>query len=224
MPRSKRTSPEAAAPPPPSPPAATSIGTVTESWARIEAWLGKHAPSLLAQLPEGAKETALAKAEKAMGLSFPTGLRESWLRHDGNGLGAGLIGNWSLLSVQHAMKEHALMTKLVKDGTFDGAEANPHPHITQAWWSPAWIPVVSSGSGHLYCVDTAPPPGGTPGQVILFFHDDGKRLRVATSFAAWLARIADDLEGGVYRWSAKNEAFNRHAFLASSLEGQRTYG
>jgi len=62
------------------------------------------------------------------------------------------------------------------------------------------------------------------GQVILFFHDDGKRLCVADSVGAWLAAIAADLEAGTYEYDTESNEWSDEALLQSSLEGKDTYG
>jgi cell wall assembly regulator SMI1 len=116
------------------------------------------------------------------------------------------------------------MRKLTEDGSFGDAQADKHRRIKSAWWNVGWIPIVSSGSGHLFCVDMDPAPGGKRGQVILFFHDDGKRLCVADSVGAWLAAIAADLEAGTYEYDTESNEWSDEALLQSSLEGKDTYG
>lgn len=198
--------------------------SVTASWKRIEAWLAKHAPQYAKALPKGATAAAIDKLEKKIGLTMPAAARESWMRHNGNGFGPAIIGNWVLMDLDSIASEHKLMKQLCESGTFDEAEADPHPAITKKWWSTAWIPIVSSQSGHFFCIDTDPPEGGTPGQIILFLHDDGLRVLVAHSFEEWLAAIADDLERGIYTFDPNEERFSSEAFMKSSLERKDLYG
>lgn len=94
------------------------------------------------------------------------------------------------------------------------------------WWNPRWIPIVTSGSGHLFCVDLDPGPAGTLGQIILFLHDDKGRYLIAHSLRAWFARLTADLECGLYEIVEDENGyqhFNSHALMWSSLEGQELY-
>jgi cell wall assembly regulator SMI1 len=196
--------------------------SVKEAWQRIVAWLEQHAPALASRLRGPARAADIAKAERRLGLVLPRDLRESFACHDGDGE-SGVIGGWYLMSLDHCCREAKLMRRLVDEGAFAGATAAPHARITSEWWSKRWVPIVSSGSGHSLCVDLAPQPGGHVGQVILFFHDDEKRLLVAESVADWLSTIALDLERGVYAYDLE-DSFDGQAFLWSSLEGKDTYG
>jgi hypothetical protein len=60
------------------------------------------------------------------------------------------------------------------------------------------LPIASDGGGDSICVDLSPDEGGTVGQIILMCHDDGKRPRLALSFAelCWL-RWRDIMSQGV---------------------------
>jgi cell wall assembly regulator SMI1 len=207
------------------PPLAKGKQSVASSWARIDAWLKAHAPpkgdSSDIAPSSGASKKALADLARQLKLKLPADLAESLSIHDG---AERLIGGWDLLGTKSIAREAALMRKLVEDGSFGDAQGDEHPRIKSAWWNVGWIPIVSSGSGHLFCVDTDPAPGGKAGQVILFFHDDGKRLRVADSVGAWLAAIAADLEADKYDYDVESETWSDEALLQSSLEGQDTYG
>ena len=69
-----------------------------------------------------------------------------------------------------------------------------------------------------------PTPKGKVGQVILFFHDEEKRLLVADSVRDWLSAIARDLEAGRYEYQDEAGTWSDEAFLQSSVEGKHTYG
>jgi len=202
----------------PAPRAAPADAPVAESWRRIGAWLSAAEHETPNQ---GASEKAISDLARALAIPLPADLTQSLAVHDG---ADGLIGGWDLLGTEGIASEAQLMKGLVDDGSFGDAEADPHPRIKSAWWNVHWIPIVSSGSGHLFCVDMDPSPAGKPGQVILFFHDDGKRLCVADSVRAWLAAIAADLEAGTYEYDAESGEWSDEAFLQSSLEGKNTYG
>ncbi|MEM9491128.1 MAG: SMI1/KNR4 family protein, partial [Myxococcota bacterium] len=103
------------------------------------------------------------------------------------------------------------------------SRSEEHRSIRSDWWNPGWIPFVSSGSGHYFCIDTDPAEGGVPGQVILWLHDSPRRYLVACSLAEWFSAIADDLEAGTYIYDGERTSFNHHAFMRSSVEGKALY-
>jgi cell wall assembly regulator SMI1 len=198
------------------------VSVVADLWSRWERWLTVHASDLLAELRPPATPEAVSAAEERLGLSLPADFRASLAVHDGAEEVNGLIGDWDLMELDNVVHQARLMRQMVADNLFGDACGDPHDAIDSTWWNPAWVPFVSSGSGHFYCIDLAPAPGGTVGQIIVFFHDDGQRLLVADSYRQWLAAVVSDLERGVYRY--EDESWNHHAFLKSSREGGDTYG
>ncbi len=191
-------------------------------WTRLESWLSSNAPDLVDQLRPGADEQALSAVEQDLGLKLPDDLRASLAVHDGTEECAGLIGGWDLLPAEFIASEARLMRGMVDDGSFGEATADPHPKLATAWWNPAWIPIVSSGSGHFLCVDLAPGPEGRAGQIVLFLHDASQRYVVAPSYRAWLEAVVRDLERGAY--SREDGEWNAQAFMRSSEEGRDLYG
>jgi cell wall assembly regulator SMI1 len=163
----------------------------------------------------------VSAAEERLGLSLPADLRAGLAVHDGGREAGGLVGDWDLMSLERMVGEAEFMRGMVADGLFGDAEGDEHDAIDSVWWNPGWVPVVSSGSGHFYCVDLAPRPNGTAGQVIVFFHDSGQRLLVADSYEQWLTAVVADLERGLYRY--EDGSWNHHAFLRSSREGAGSY-
>ncbi len=176
----------------------------------------------------GATEAAIAAAEATLGVAFPADLREYLLLADGERWNSdGFIGDWQLLELKFIVQETQRMRALVDDGSFDDNTNAETPAIKGLWWNPQWLPIVTSGSGHFFCVDLDPGPEGTVGQIILFLHDDGGRFLVAPSLRAWFARLAADFERGLYKIVTDEENyphFNSHALMWSSLEGQSLYG
>jgi hypothetical protein len=123
---------------------------------------------------------------------------------------------------------------VVAEGDLLGLPRGGQPHITfeaveghrpQALAvSPKGGAVACTTDSGIALVDLDPAPAGKLGQVILFFHDDGKRLCVADSVGAWLAAIAADLEAGSYEYDADSQSWSDEALLQSNLEGKDTYG
>ncbi len=195
-------------------------------WQRLSQWAA-DCPLDIA-FNSGASAAEIAAAETALGVAFPTDLRDYLARANGERWNSeDFIGDWRLLALEFIVDEAQLMRKMVKEGAFGDNTNDPTSAIKGRWWSPQWIPIVTSGNGHFFCVDLDPGPEGTPGQVILFLHDDEDRYLVAHSLGAWFARIADDLERGLYEIVEDEDGyrhFNGHALMWSSLEGRRLYG
>ncbi|MBN1919825.1 MAG: SMI1/KNR4 family protein [Anaerolineae bacterium] len=175
----------------------------------------------------GARGNEIAAAEAKLGLVFPADLREYLLLANGERWNsAGFVGNWQLLELKFIVNEAQFMRKMVEEGAFGDNTNDATPTIKGLWWNPQWIPIVTSGSGHFFCVDLDPGPEGTVGQIIFFLHDDGGRYLVAPGLRAWFARLAEDFERGLYEIVTDEDGyqhFNSHALLWSSLEGRTLY-
>lgn len=194
-------------------------------WQRLTRWAADCPLDIT--FNTGASETDIAAAETALGLAFPADLREYLLLANGERWNShGLIGGWRLLELESIVQEAQTMRDLAAEGAFDDNTNEATPAIKGLWWNPRWIPIVTSGSGHFFCVDLDPGPQGTVGQVILFLHDDTARYLVAHSLRTWFARLADDLERGLYEVVTGEDGyrhFNSHALMWSSLEGRQIY-
>ena len=174
-----------------------------EIWNRIEAWLNANAPEVAAGLNPPASPDELADTERELGVRFPESVRASFLRHDGQSPDSpGLLDGWEWLSLERVRTEWRVWKELLDDGTFAESESDADGlQVQREWWHPAWIPLTYSGSGDHHCVDLAPGPLGTPGQIIEMWHDEGSRGVVAPSFEAWLADFANELEAGEFTLS-----------------------
>jgi cell wall assembly regulator SMI1 len=168
-------------------------------WDRIHSWLGQHAPAVLASLNAGATEEQLGAAEKALGVTFPADVRETYRLHDGQGDDSPVFlygREW--LSLERMLDEWRVWKDLLDGGEFEGNTVNAPAGVQAVWWHPAWIPLTYNGGGDHHCLDLAPAPGGKVGQVVSMWHDYDDRSRLAWSFAEWLEAFADHLEEG--RW------------------------
>ena len=68
----------------PPPPNWSSVGSMNLSaWQRIDTWLVKHAPNVLALLRAPLDDAGLAKLEGAAGRALPPSLVEAYRAHDG---------------------------------------------------------------------------------------------------------------------------------------------
>jgi cell wall assembly regulator SMI1 len=173
---------------------------MSDLWKRIESWLGKNAPEVLADLQPGASDAALAGLSKTVGAALPEGFRAVYAGHDGQGgHGPALVPPWQLLPIADIPREWTLMKGLLDRGTFAGTPAVAVGPVQAVWWHPGWIPVGANGDGDLVCLDLAPAPGGEVGQILVFLHTHEKRERIAASLPAWLEAFAGELERGLYR-------------------------
>lgn len=172
-------------------------------WKRIEAWLEKNAPDMLADLRPGVSAVGLKKAESALSRKLPADAAESYRIHDGKRGSVGpLFGEWELLQLADVVKSWKVLKKLADKGTFDDSLAigsDVAPQIKRVWWSPLWIPVASNNSGDYYCIDLDPTRGGKSGQIISYYHTGPERELVARDFKSWLTAFAKDLEAGKYK-------------------------
>ena len=169
-------------------------------WKRIEAWLEENAPETLADLRPGASEADVRKAEKALSVRLPEDMAASYAVHDGaRGGSAPLFGDYTLLSLEAAVKEWKTLKKLARGGVFEFMTGKPAPRVKPDWWNPRWIPVASNSSGDFLCADLDPARPGKAGQIVSFLRADAARELVAKDFKSWLSGFAKDLESGGYK-------------------------
>ena len=194
---------------------------ITDSLAKIQAWAGEHAPDVTFNPP--AAPAALDNFNEKSGLSTPEDLRQAWLIADGETRkSAGMIGNWRLMPIAEMQAAWGLLSKIAEKGGFESKAPTKSPYLQHAWWHTGWIPVVTSDSGHYFCIDTAPPEIERAGQILLFLQDRPERPLIAGSLRAWFDRILRDLEAGVYTYDPI-EGFDGEAFMWSALESKHIF-
>jgi cell wall assembly regulator SMI1 len=170
--------------------------TAARAYARIEAWLGKHAPNFCDALAGPASPADLKVLASLAGGSLPAAVREAYARHDGQAFEApslvSLFAGYELLPIQMARSEYESMCAAPPDCSLE-AEGPVRGH----YWSRGWFPVtLLGGASNYHCLDFDPAPGGTVGQVIEVFHDGGERRVIAGDLGEYLARFARALERG----------------------------
>ena len=180
--------------------------SITTHWHTIETALQEIAPAIYSSLNTGATETEVARLEALIGARLPLAFVESCKVHDGQNADAGgLIETEELLSLERITAEWGIWKGLLEDGTFeeDGKPfaSEPDAGVKADWWNALWIPITYDGSGNHYCLDLDPAPGGTTGQIIRMWHDDGERSLVAASFEEWMGDFAGKLVAGTMVYS-----------------------
>ena len=212
---------------PPSPPT-----SVADSWARIEAWLGRHLPAVKASLRPGVSPADLAAFEQAVGRPLPEDVRESYPIHDGQrpipGVWSGgvVFGNavCPLLDSADSMTSKSVLSewrhwveiyedfkKTPRDLALVQRDCSSTPveaiHCDYA--NPGWIPLYSEeGYSASFGVDLDPGPNGVDGQVINFGRDDRKKYVLAWSWKQFLHEVAAELEAGNFVLNDDGEVKN----------------
>jgi cell wall assembly regulator SMI1/predicted DNA-binding WGR domain protein len=168
---------------------------VEASWKRIEAWLTKNAPALMAKMGKGASQESIVKAETVLGVEFPDAVRASYAVHDGSGE-VSLFPSGDYLSLDEMLGQYKVWKELVEEGSWDDEESEPEGPIQKVHYHLKWIPLTHNGGGDHTLIDLAPAEGGKVGQLIDFSHEMGPECVAATGLAEYLAYLADGLEAG----------------------------
>ena len=79
--------------------------------------------------------------------------------------------------------------------------SEPDRYIIPVWWHRNWIPITSDQCGNLECIDLAPGPRGTHGQIIDFDHETIDRTVISDSFGDWVADYVREVVAGAYLYS-----------------------
>ncbi|TWP53565.1 hypothetical protein FKR81_04580 [Lentzea tibetensis] len=164
---------------------------MAESWARIGAWLQKHAPATFAQLAPPADPAEIARVQDEMGLKFPQDLVDSLLCH--NGLTRYSRANflpalYPPLSAEEILAHWQSNVEINEDLNLDG-EQEPDDQ----WFHPLWIP-FGEAEGDSQVIDMRDGSG----QVGMHLHDMGGVFNGAwPSLAEYLSATAEALVEGV---------------------------
>ena len=179
------------------PAAVTEPVRIDAVWARFEAWLRAVAPSIADKLRPPADDVTLADTEARLGRTLPEELKLLLKIHNG---GREVFGGLDLLSAESMAKAYRSVR--------EHADVPEHLQgLLSADGSAGWIPFAYSVGGDYLCVDLAPGPAGTVGQVFGWNHDDPVTSPMAPSLTAWLARIVTCVEAGEIIYNVGREEF-----------------
>jgi cell wall assembly regulator SMI1 len=209
-----------------------------EIWERIDSWLKVNAPKVFDTLQLGASDSQIEAVEHALSIQLPEDVKASYRIHNGEQLTSDyrlipeLQEFLSLERIQAEWKsQKEVLDSVAAEYVFSPHElqalkelfgeeyrenrsiADPGIRSDFCWWYLQWIPLTCSSSGDHYCLDLAPSEGGTVGQIITWFHDDGQRSILAPSFRNWLEDYAAKLESGEYVFSEKHNGIVTLEFL-----------
>lgn len=94
-----------------------------------------------------------------------------------------------LLNEEEILHGWTSMNKMNNEGAFKGALRRLHPDNRiqpNQWWNEKWVPVISSDTGDLYCIDMDPGPEGIIGQIIIHTNDEGPFVSDYNSFFQYI--------------------------------------
>ncbi|MDP3234530.1 MAG: SMI1/KNR4 family protein [Myxococcales bacterium] len=120
------------------------------------------------KLPKGAAKTAIAAAEKMLGVPLPEELKAFYALHDGAG-GDEIFRGQELYSLKRAVGQRKTLASYAAKG---GRPIDP-----------AWLPITADGAGNHDCVVLS---GKQAGQVVDFDHETGGGRVIAKTLAAYL--------------------------------------
>jgi molybdopterin molybdotransferase len=128
----------------------------------LEAMIWFNDPDLLACLPRGASESAIAQLESLIGVELPPMVRELYRRHDG-------IPD-CLFSLREVGEGWEVLREYGSQSPLGDVQIQADSGVKAFWWTPLWIP-VGGWDGDYVCLDLDPAPGGVVGQVVKVYHD-----------------------------------------------------
>jgi cell wall assembly regulator SMI1 len=178
-------------------------GNLREAWRRLEAVLSKMNPPAFAALRSGATLEDLSLLASERGEPLPAAAQEFFEIHDGQRavqsaafITAGPESDkpFRLLALTEVAREWHVWNRLRLGGEFRDQRSQPDSGVRNDWFHAGWIPLTSNAEGDNHCLDLAPAPGGTSGQVILLRHDNPSRPLLAPSLAEWVDELAANLE------------------------------
>lgn len=158
-------------------------------WKRLEGYLQKREPEVLAKLLPPASHAEIVALEQQLSVKLPVDFVACLSQHNGQSGPPGLFGGLQFLSTERIGREWRIWKQLLDEGEFCEANAKPDSGIKAEWWNSSWIPFTSNGAGDHLCLDLSPAAGGHIGQVIAVFHDDSARILKDDSFSGWFTRF-----------------------------------
>ncbi|MGW5344078.1 DUF4259 domain-containing protein [Streptomyces sp. NPDC004050] len=169
---------------------------VARSWARIDAWMQRHAPASYALLAPPADPAEVEAAQEAMGVRFPADLLESLACHDGITAWANLVPDQPPSSVAGIVDHWRMCVEIAEEDAEEAEDADPTEPAgeREPWWHPQWIPWAQS-DGDSQIIDMREGPGR--GRLGNAAHDDvGCFDDGWPSLAVYLTAVADALDHG----------------------------
>jgi cell wall assembly regulator SMI1 len=147
---------------------------------RLETHVARTRPDFLAILLPGVSDDALNTFEARFSLRLPDNFRQLYRWR--NGQPPDCSANFDHNRMFTPLEEVA-DTKAMLDGMIGEEFDDPR------WWRRTWVPFLSNGGGDHLCLDVLAEDGGSPGQLIAFWHDLERRSVEHPSIEAWLSSL-----------------------------------
>lgn len=157
---------------------------------RLDRWLAANRPEYSARLRPGVTDARLDEFESRFALTLPDAFRQLYRWRNGYDMtrSESLVENLMFSSLEDIAGQKELL-----DGMIDTDFDDPR------WWRRSWVPFLENGAGDHLCVDLVAEEGGTPGQVLMFYHDWERRPVRASSLEAWLTGLVESMENGTLK-------------------------
>ncbi|MGE3674462.1 MAG: SMI1/KNR4 family protein [Polyangiaceae bacterium] len=166
-------------------------------WGRLESWMDANTGESL-KLSPPATAAAVTKAEKALGVQFPTDFKESLMIHDGQKTVtiSWLPAGAQLLSLKQIMNQWKMEKSFGSDDP-DGFETfQCKKRVRSVAYHPQRVAIAYAemATAGLY-LDFVPGPKGEAGQLI-YNHSEAEFAVLGDSFGDFLTRYVKLLEEG----------------------------
>lgn len=164
------------------------------AWSTYKQALFAKMPSLRDKLNGCATLDKLISAERALGIRFPTELKELYLANNGDDPEAmcGVILGFHFLSLDEVVSEVSHWSELAEKHRNEGTEhftSKPEGFIKRQYASAKWIPICADGGGNFLGLDLDPDERGRVGQIINFGRDEHDKEVFAYSLNAFFERL-----------------------------------
>lgn len=187
---------------------------LSQTWARIRAWLSREYPELGDTLNYGILPLDLSEIERQFGFALPAVVRQSFLCVDGQeaesaaGCSEGLFFGLTLLPLETVLEEWKFWREVDDDPNTgsnsilrESMQSIPPGWVKKSYSQRGWIPLIADKAGNYVGVDLNPAESGSVGQVIVFGRDFDTKVVLwkgdgPTGWAKWLASFVEELEIG----------------------------
>jgi cell wall assembly regulator SMI1 len=172
---------------------------MNELLGRLERWLRKNCPDCYQSLLPGVAREEFEAFEDALVVQMPEALKELYRWRNGQApKSRPIFGNaharYTFMTLREAQEAHANLGDILQELEDEGSSGR------DTWWHPGWVPFLD-GCGDYLCVDTKGTLGGSPGQVLSFFHDDSSRVIESPGLRNWLETFVVSLEADMWQGS-----------------------
>jgi cell wall assembly regulator SMI1 len=151
---------------------------------QLDRGLSRDRPTYYGHLQPGATAADLAAFETRFDLQLPADFKTlyTWRNGQPNARSESLHDNWMFAAIDDIADTKAMLDEMI-DVDFDDPQ----------WWRRGWVPFLSNGGGDWLCLDLTAESGGQPGQLLIFWHDDGDRSLEYASLGAWLQNLVESM-------------------------------